>query len=93
MPNIPDAVPIEAIEVTEDNGDEVANFLDAHTYTRIRSRLLNFGTLKSADEFTTTGYMFTLMNGKAVPVEIGKTLIKPHKKYANTLFVGPQTGE
>lgn len=91
--HIPDAVPVEQIVVKDDNGDEVANFLGALNYTKIRARLYDFATSLISEEFHTTGYMFSFPEGKAVRVDINKVLIKPTAQFRDAMFVGPQTGE
>ena len=94
-------IPVEAIVVTVDNGDEVANFLGALTYAITRRRgiktdvdgVFDLGNLSYETYFSTDAYMFSMPDGKAIRVEIGKTLIQPNKQYRNAMFVGPQTSE
>ena len=95
--HIPDAVPVEQIVVRDDNGDEVANFLGALTYTKTRARLYDIDTGLISEEFYTTGYMFSLPEGRAVRVDINvdvnKGLIKPASQFRDAMCVGPQTGD
>lgn len=91
--HIPDTVPVEQIVVKDDNGDEVANFLGALTYTKTRARIYYFDTGLISEEFYTTGYMFFFPEGRAVRVDINKVLIKPTSQFRDAMFVGPQTGD
>lgn len=101
MTDVPKFIPTVSIEVKVDNGDEVANFIGALTYTTTRSRAIHFGTdgtfdlgnISYDEEFTTSAYMFSMPDGKAIRVEVGKVLIKPDHQYRDALFVGPQTGD
>lgn len=91
--HIPDAVPVEQIVVRDNNGDEVAKFLGALTYTKTRARLYDIDTGLISEEFYTTGYMFSFPEGRAVRVDINKVLIKPASQFRDAMFVGPQTGD
>lgn len=84
-----DIIQIEEITLKEDNFDEVATFIGAGTYTKIRSRLVDYSTDVRDSEFTTTGGMFSVPGKEAISIKLGKTLIRPILDFRDVTFIEP----
>lgn len=88
MSELGDLVDIQVmrITVTKENGGDVANFLGATTYTKMYSRLMDWQNSTIDDEFTVTGYCFSIPEEKAIFLDVNVTIVKPLEGSLYTIF-------